>query len=523
VNASEANIQRAPAEPPSDLSAYATLVVFRPGAPGTGAIVLFIKLAAARGAVWNFAVGVSARALGLVGTLVLTHLLSPAEYGEVSVAAICALTVSQMLNLSPGTYIIVNRSAPAEAFQAALLHVGAAGMGTLALLLVREPLGRATGSPGMTRYLPGLALAALITSVSTIPSATLVRSLRFRVVAICRGLGELVYTALSVSLAPFLGGFAIVAGSLGRALTVAGMLFLSSDPREWLCWTTFRLRVVGDVFRFGLPLSVSGLSETLTGNADNLLVSGLFGPRILGQYNLAYNLAQTPSGLVVDQGGDVLFPSLASLEEERRRSGLPRASALLALILYPLAVGLAVVAPTAVRGLLDPRWSDVAPMLAVLALMAVPRPLTWALDAYMQVRKHNKALMAVRIFRTVAVLGLVFTIGRLGPLWACGAVVVGFCLHAAVFVAAAHRLERLAIWPLLEALMPPLAASVVMAAAVLLFQHWTCAIGLSPGWALPLEIAVGAVFYVAGAWWLARATCRELLTLAGSLVPGRQI
>ena len=482
---------------------------------------MFIKLAAARGAAWNFAIGVSVRALGLVGTLVLTHLLSPAEYGEVSVAAICALTVSQMLNLSPGTYIIVNRSGPAEAFQAALLHVGVVGMGCFALVLAREPLARATGSPGMSRYLPGLALAALITSVATIPSATLVRSLHFQAVAVCRGLGELVYTVLSVSMAPLWGGFAIVAGSLGRALTVAGTLFLSSDRREWLCWTTFRLRVVRDVFRFGLPLSVSGLSETLTGNADNLVVSGLFGPRVLGQYNLAYNLAQTPSGLVVDQGGDVLFPSLASLEEARRRTGLPRASALLAIILYPLAVGLAVVAPTAVRALLDPRWSDVAPMLAVLALIALPRPLTWALDAYMQVRKHNKTLMAVRIFRTVAVLGLVSTIGRLGPLWACGAVALGFVLHAVVFVVAAHRMERLAVWPLLEVLMPPLAASLAMAAAVLLFRHWTSAMGLSPGWALPVEITLGTVFYVASAWWFARATCRELLTLAGSLVPGR--
>jgi O-antigen/teichoic acid export membrane protein len=482
---------------------------------------LFIKLAAARGAAWNFTIGISARALGLAGTLVLTHLISPAEYGEVSVAAICALTVSQMLNLSPSTYIIVNRSAPAEAFQAALLHVGAVGLGCFAVVLAREPLGRATGSPGMARYLPGLALAALITSVSTIPSATLVRSLHFHVVAVCRGLGELVYTALSVSLAPLWGGFAIVAGSLGRALTVAGTLVLASDRREWLCWTRIRLRVVGDVFRFGLPLSVSGLSETLTGNADNLVVSSLFGPRVLGQYNLAYNLAQTPSGLVVEQGGDVLFPSLARLEDERRRIGLPRASALLALILYPLAVGLAVIAPTAVRGVLDPRWSDVAPMLAVLALVALPRPLTWALDAYMQVRKHNKALMAVRMFRTVAVLGLVFTIGRLGPLWACGAVVLGFFLHAAASLAAAHRLERLTIWPLLGVLMPPLAASLVMAAAVLLFRHWTRTMGLSLGWALPSEITLGGVVYIAGAWWLARATCKELMTLAGSLVPGR--
>jgi O-antigen/teichoic acid export membrane protein len=457
--------------------------------------------------------------LGLGGTLVLTHLLTPAEYGEVSVAAICALTVSQLLYLSPGTYVIVNRSPPAEAFQATLIHAATVGTGCVGLFLARVPLGRLTGSPGMARYLPGLALAAFITSVSTVPSATLVRSLQFRVVAGCRGLSELVYTALSVSLAPFLGGFAIVAGTLGRSLTVTAALIYSSDRRQWLCWTPLRPRVVRDLARFGIPLSVSTLSETLTGNADNLVVSGLFGPRVLGQYNLAYNLAQTPAGQVVEQAGDVLFPSLARLAEERQWSGLPPAAALLALILYPLAVGLAVVAPTAVRALLDPRWSDVAPMLTILALIALPRPLTWALDAYMQVRRHNKALMAARIFRTVAVLGLVFTVGRRGPLWACGAVVLAFVLHAAVFLAAARARERLALRPLLEVLTAPLAASLIMAAAVLLFRQGTVALALSARAALPCEVAVGALVYVAAARWLAPATCRELVGLVKTLVP----
>jgi O-antigen/teichoic acid export membrane protein len=242
---------------------------------------------------------------------------------------------------------------------------------------------------------------------------------------------------------------------------------------------------------------------------------------VLGQYNLAYNLAQTPAGQLADQTGDVLFPSLAWLAEDRRRIGLPRASALLALILYPLAFGLAVVAPTVVRAMLDPRWSDAAAMLTVLALVALPRPLTWALDAYMQVRKRNRTLMGVRIFRTVAVLGLVITIGRLGPLWACGAVVLGFALHATVFLAVARRLEQLPIRPLLEVLMAPLAASLIMTAAVLLFRHGTRAVALSAGWALPCEVAVGAAVYVAAAWWLASESCRELVTLARTLLPAR--
>jgi PST family polysaccharide transporter len=456
---------------------------------------------------------VTVRVFGLAGTLFLTRHLTPSAYGEVSAALVSAMILSQTLNFSFGTYVIVHRSQAAEVFQGFVFHVAAIGLGCAGILLVGESLAGFLGVPGMARYLPGVALAMLITSFGTVPSATLVRTLRFRVVAFARATGEAVYTTAAVALVVPLGGWALVVASVARSIVSSTLLIARSDRSEWFRPVRPSGRSLRDMLRFGWPLSVSGSAASLSGNADNLLMAQLFGPNVMGQYNLAYNLAATPAEQVCEQIGDVVFPSLAAVEEEARRRAILRAAGLLAVLLFPVIAGLSAVAPTAVRTLLDPRWSGIAPMLALLAWMTVARPITLTLDAYLQVRKHNTALMLARMGRTVLVLGSLLLLSTRGPLWACAGVVLGSGLYAIVPLSVARWKEGVPAGPMVRAMVPPLLASILMAVVVVASRT---ALGSSEwsGWlALPAEVAVGAVAYGALAWGLCRRQAVDLINL----------
>src|SRR5277367_4912895 len=61
-----------------------------------------IETKAARGVAWNMATGVGTRVFGLVGTLALTRFIAPAEFGEVSAAAICVLSATQLTFFAVG-------------------------------------------------------------------------------------------------------------------------------------------------------------------------------------------------------------------------------------------------------------------------------------------------------------------------------------------------------------------------------------------------------------------------------------
>ncbi len=476
---------------------------------------------AAAGVAWNIAAGLSVRVLGLGGTLLLTRFLAPAEFGDVSMAVVVVDTAARLANYNLGSFIVTRQSDANVTFQALAYHVGAIAAACLAVTLFRHPIADALDAPGMTRYIPWLALSMLVVQVSRIPEATLHRALRFRTLAATRAFGEVVYTVVSVSLAPFLRGGAIVAGNLARSVTFTAAIIRGSNRSEWLRPTALRLSTAKEMLRFGFPLSTRTLAETFAASWDNLLVSRLFGTQVMGQYVLAYRLADI-TGQVAEYIGDVLLPSLSRLEVDRQRLALPRISAMMALVLFPLIAGLAVVAPVVVTALLDPRWAGVAPMLAILCFRSVPLPLNAVLGSYFAARGRTTPLMYLGIARLALVFGLILTLGQLGPLWACAAVVLAFQLGALLHVFVGGRLEQLPPGPLVAAIVRPLMASALMAALVLLFRVTVEAwIPMPVMLALTLEVGVGCIGYAAAALLVARSTALEFIEVVRGVISRR--
>src|SRR2546430_514247 len=131
---------------------------------------------------------------------------------------------------------------------------------------------------------------------------------------------------------------------------------------------------------------------------DNLAVSRFFGAGGVGVYNMAYNLADIPAIQVGEQIALVLLPSMTELPPERRAAALERASALLSIIIFPLAIGLGLVAEPLIAALLPAdKWQGVAPLLTVLSVLSVFRPISWVLSADMEAEAKTKRLMFLEI------------------------------------------------------------------------------------------------------------------------------
>lgn len=471
-----------------------------------------VEKKAARGVAWNMLTSVVTRAVQLVGTLLLTRFIAPAEYGAVSAATVCVLTASQLSTFSFGQYLIAHRSPPKVCFQAAITHVllGAAAM--TAVFLLREPLGRFVDAPGMGRLVPGFIVAFMIDRVRMVPERMLVRELRFRAVALVNSAGELTFTGVALATASRLGGGAIVAGSIARSILVA-VLFLFTAPRaEWLVPSRLEAPVVRGFFGYGLPIMIASMSDRAASTWDNLLVSRMFGPSILGQYNLSYSLAETPLIYVAERISDVLMPSFSKMEPEERPPAVIRAAAIMSLVVAPLGVGLGAVAPTVVQAFFDERWASMGPILTVLSVMTVFQPAPWAAVAYLQTERKTRPIMVMSLARAVVLLALVLVLGRLGgPLWACVGVGAGYAFHGVLTILVAGRATGLPVVPYLTAMVRPLLACVPMFLAVVVVRS---ALSLPVAVSLAVQCVVGAVVYVAFAFVFAKHNAMELMTIA---------
>ena len=477
---------------------------------------------AVQGAAWTISSSIGSRAVGLVGTLVLTRFVTPTEYGEVMIAAVLVLSAQQLSTLGVGQYLVAHPGAGNKAaFHSTVYHVALGAVALVALLGAGPHLGALVDAPGAAAFLPGLVVAGAIDRVVFVPERLLVRDLRFSALSAVRTLGEISYAASSVGLVMAgWGPMAVVGGNVIRSILRAILLVAAVRPRDWLEPCPPSLHESRKLLGFGVPIWAASLAAFASRRWDNLLVSGFFGPAAAGAYNLAYNLADVPAMQVGEQIGDVLLPSFARMDRKRRALALLHSLALLGLVVFPLAVGLGAVAPTLVALVFDERWQAVAPMLLVLSALSVTRPVGWTVAAYLQAQRRPRTVLVLEVFKLFALVGAIMSMGRTSPLSTCFAVGAAYALHTIACLFAVWRVDGVPMLHLLGSVVTPLVPCVPMALAVVL-ARWVITPFANPDGVLSLvvQVTLGALTYVASALVVAPTASKDLLARVRDALP----
>lgn len=473
---------------------------------------------AARGALWTVISSMGGRAVGVLGTLVITRFLTPDVIGEVSDAAILCMTANWITIWGFGQYTVVKgRGADARevTWHATFMYIT---LGILSIGLVALFGGRLTAlmnAPMAAAFVPGMALSVFIRRLGAMPERMLTQQMNFRPSGLALALGEMSFTATALPLAwAGWGGWSMVVANNVKAVVAVVILIKAAGIASWATPTKLRWGRIKDMLQFGVPLGIQGVAHMASRYWDNLAISYYFGTGSLGAYNMAYNLADIPAVQVGEQIALVLLPSMAGLPPERRAAALERSTALLSIVIFPLAIGLGLVAYPLIALILPANdWQEVAPLLTVLACLSVFRPITWVLSAYMEAESKTGRLMFLELAKVGLLLAGIAMLAPYGLRVAAGAVGVAFGLSALAGVAMVVR-QGPSPTRLAGAFLRPLAACAVMASAVWLVQRGLQGAGVEhPAIYVVVEITVGAIAYVGAALVICRDTSRDLLGL----------
>lgn len=471
---------------------------------------------AARGALWSVGASIGARVIGVIGTLFMTRLLAPDVVGEVAAASVLAQTANWLSSWGFNQYMIVHGAESSEnTYHCAVVNLVLGVVGLCLIAAAGSWFAPVFNAPNLVSYLPGMALAILIRRVGAVPDKVLARELRFRELAIANGMGELLYTVSAVTMAAYtdLGGHAIVLGNIVQSL-VATVLIFRYTGIGWLSRAPWQWDRVREILRFGIPLGIAQVFSFATRYWDKLAFGWYFDTKAVGVYNIAYNLADIPAVQVGEQMAGVLLPAMTSLGAEERKAAVVRSTALMALTVFPLAVGLGAVAPTLIALILNDEWQGVAPLLTVLSVLSVVRPMAWGISVYQASESRTRTIMLLELLKLALLFGCMAAFSSLGPLWTAASVGIAFGLHALATSVLVIITDQIPAGPLFGAFLRPLAACGVMVAAVLGARHGLAELGVtSPKLLAPLEIAVGAVSYAGAALVLAPAVSRDFLKL----------
>lgn len=472
-----------------------------------------IEASAMRGASWTITAGLIARVLGLLGSVAITHFLDPQAIGEVGAAMVLVLLTNQMSTIGIGQFVLARAGdGPRVTFHATVLHL-VTGVLALGLLVVLDkPLTSLVNAPHASVYIPAVAFAILLDRIGYVPERMILRDLRFRLIAGTRATSDLANTIVSLGLAiAGFGGWAIVIANIVRSSLRAAVYVYSADRKTWFAPHRLSRDVYRTILAFGLPTWFGSVCEFAAARVDNLLVSYLYGPHVMAQYQIAYNLADVPADQIGEQVAEVLLPSFVKMSIEERRRAVVSSLGLLAFVVFPIAIGFGAVAHTLITLVLRPVWAPVAPMLTILCVLSVLRPVSWQLGAYLIANDRPRISMICSAVKLFVIVAAILTVGRVNPLVACFGVGFGYVASLLLAQYSIQRLDGVPMTALLGRMVPPLLACVPMVAVVYgVRQLWERA-GLGPGIGLPIEILSGMGAFVVGAFTLAPGITREFL------------
>ena len=314
-------------------------------------------------------------ALSLIGTAVLSRLLTPLEFGMMAAALAVIGFADSMFEGAFGLNLIHARSIDERDVATSFWSVFALSVLLAAAIVAVSPLiQRFYSTQGIAITIAVSSLVVVARGLGAIPRAVLQRNGDFRGLVGSNAAAYLAgQFALSITLAlTGFGVWSLVWGGVVTGAIEAGLNMVQSRLKPWRRIAPRRALIL---VRQSSPYALSQLLTWGANSGSSIIVGRSLGIVSLGLFSRGWRLVDIISALVSTPVQRVLFPAFATLRGDTVRARELMASAQrLGLPIFGLAaMAAALHAPALVRILLGPAWLDVIPILQLLALGLLPR------------------------------------------------------------------------------------------------------------------------------------------------------
>jgi len=469
-----------------------------------------------RGVAWTAAAKWASQALSWGSWLIVARLLSPEDYGLVGMAAIYLGLITLLSEFGLGTAVLAIRELSVE--QISQLNGLAVLSGLASLLLscaVAIPLGQFFHAPQLPLVVAAMSTTFVITSFKTVPFALLQRDLRFKALAVI-DLGQAVILAVCMvgfAVAGFRYWTLVCGAVLGSLISTGALLRLRHLPLAWP-----QPKSLKHATTLSFDVLISRLCWYASANADFLVAGRVLGKAALGFYNVGWTLASVPVDKIttlVAQVTPAFFSAVQSDPPAMRRYVL-RITEGIALITFPLALGLALVARDFVLAVLGTKWEATIAPLRLLAAYAAVRSIMPLLPQVLQIIRDARFEMWRMVAAAVVMPTCFYVSGNrwgtvgLATAWLLVDPIIAVPLYRRVFskIALSPKAYLLALWPALSG--TALMAAAVLAVDVFSGSAWT------PSLRLAAQVAAGVISYGLACLLLHRERLKAFFELVGA-------
>lgn len=325
-----------------------------------------------RGTLWSVGMRWSLRLMGLVSTLIVARLLSPADFGLVAMASLVMGLVETFLDADAANALLRTPNASKQfADSAWTIKVIQSAIVALAVAIAAPFAAEYFNEPRVAPVIWASIISILFSGFGSVGPLMARKELNFslevKVMLISR-VATLVAT-IALALAWHSYWALVVGGLVGQVVGfIAGYRLHPYRPR-------FTFSHARELWGFSQWMLVSGIGIFFARKLDGFVVGRVGTAQSLGIYNIAMEIGQMVTMELGAPLNRALLPVLSTLhgEPQRMRDALMKTVAAVNTVTLPAGIGLALVSNLIVPVVLGRAWVAAIPFLALFSVIGAVR------------------------------------------------------------------------------------------------------------------------------------------------------
>lgn len=329
------------------------------------------------GVVWNFVEKVLIRGASFVIGIILARLLSPSDFGLIGMLAIFISISTVFIEGGLAKALIQRSNCKDVDFSTAFVaNVGMSLVIYIVMFFAAPLIADFYEEPILRDLTRIVSLNFIFGSFNIVQRAKMMAKMDFKSLAQINVISVMISGVVSIAMAYYgCGVWALVGQTLCSTVVVVVLFPLYS---RWSPSLQFSINSFKELFGFGSKLMVTGVYAVILNNISTLCIGRFYKSNQLGFYTRASQFSEMISTTLYEVLGNVTFPVLSHLQEDRERLVIVYRKSLFftAMIVFPLMILCALLARPMVLILLTEKWLPCVVLMQWLFLSRMFTPLS---------------------------------------------------------------------------------------------------------------------------------------------------
>ncbi len=379
-----------------------------------------IKKRVAKGMAWTGVSRLSTQVMQFLIGIVLARLLMPEDYGVIGMLAIFIAIAQTFMDSGFASALIQKKDRTETDFSTVFYFNFVISLVLYIVFFFSAPwISEFYDMPILKDVTRVVTLSLIINGLTIVQTAKLTINLNFRLQAIASVTSVLFSGIIAIVLAyQDWGVWALVFQGLTSTGLRALVLWKYSN---WKPLLVFSYQSFRQLFSFGSKLLCSGMINTIYANLYTLVIGKTFNASEVGFFNRGDHFAQLPTQTVQQMVVKVNYPILSSMQDDNVRLVSTYQKLLTApmFLLYPLLIGMIVLAQPMVLFLIGEKWLPCVPILQIVCLGCLFDPLTHINLNLLYVKGRSDLVLKLEFIKKPIGFLILFASIPFGIIWMC--------------------------------------------------------------------------------------------------------